>query len=64
MAEHRIWRRIKPLIDARKPSRVVLAEAHDVNGAEGFPLAEADVSDMALAEMRNAVRFGGRAHAR
>ena len=39
-----IVRRIKPLIETKRPRNVVAAEAHDVNGAEGFPFAEPEVA--------------------
>jgi hypothetical protein len=39
--------RIRPLLELRKPRNVVLAEAHDVNGAAGFPFDEPDVTDIA-----------------
>ena len=60
MTEHRIQRRIYSVIEKRKPSRVVLAEAHDVNGADGFPFDETDVTTMAVVAMRRAVRWEGR----
>jgi len=60
MTEHRIQRRIYSVIEKRKPSNVVLAEAHDVNGVDGFPFDETDVTTMAVVAMRRAVRWEGR----
>ena len=51
VTELRIKRRIKPLVAMRKPTNAVLAEAHDVNGAEGFPFDEADVNTIATTEI-------------
>ena len=63
--EGRIKRRLKPLIALRKPSNVLLAEAHDVNGAAGFPLLEPEVTDIAVTEMYWSLpQHGGRRHAR
>lgn len=39
-----IAQRIRPLIATKRPRNVVLAEAHDVNGAEGFQFAEPEVT--------------------
>jgi len=66
LAEARMKRRLRPLIALRKPPNVVLAEAHGVNGAEGFPLNEPEVNSIAVAEMYLAARFrqGGPRHAR
>lgn len=64
MTEHRIQRCIRSVIEAREPSRTVLAEAHHINGADGFPLDEHDVTAMAVVAMRRAVRWEGRANVR
>ena len=56
VAEGRLKHRIRPLIALRKPRNVVLAEAHDVNGAEGFPFDEPDATFLALRE----IHFAGR----
>lgn len=56
VAEGRLKRRIRPLIALRQPRNVVLAEAHDVNGAEGFPFDETDATFLALRE----IHFAGR----
>lgn len=64
MAAYRIRRRLRPLIAVRKPSNVLLAEAHDVNGADGFPFTEADVDDMATTEMYFAMPAGRQSHVR
>lgn len=63
LTEQRIQRRIRPLVALRKPSNAVLAEAHDVNGAEGFPFDEADVTEMTVMQMFWAMP-GARSHAR
>lgn len=54
MTEMRVARRLKPLIALRKPRNVLLAEAHDVNGTEGFPLTEDEVADVAATEVYRA----------
>jgi hypothetical protein len=46
LTEHRIKRFIKPMIAARKPPNAILSEAHGINGAAGFPLAEDEVTDI------------------
>jgi hypothetical protein len=56
IAEGRLKHRIRPLIKLRQPRNRVLAEAHDVNGAEGFPFDEPDVNFLALRE----IHFAGR----
>jgi hypothetical protein len=63
-AEARIKRRMKPLIDLRQPSNVLLAEAHGENGASGFPLSEYEVKALVVGELQWAKpRFRGRRHA-
>lgn len=42
---------IRPLIAAREPWNSLMAQAHDVNGARGFPLTEADVTEIVRAEI-------------
>jgi hypothetical protein len=65
LAEARVKRRLRPLIALRKPPNVLLAEAHGVNGAEGFPLEEPEVNSIAVAEMHWArPRLEGPRHAR
>lgn len=66
LCEMYIKRRLKPLILRHTPSNVLYAEAHDVNGAEGFPLAEHEVADIAATEMYWALPAdqGRRRHAR
>jgi hypothetical protein len=62
-AEARIKRRMKPLIDLRQRSNVLLAEAHGENGAAGFPLSEHEVKVIVVAEMQWAkLRLRGRRH--
>jgi hypothetical protein len=51
IAEMRIKQRVRPLIASLKPPNVVLAEANDVNGAEGFPFDEVSVNDIARGEV-------------
>jgi hypothetical protein len=60
VAWSRIRRRLKPLIAMRKTSNVLLAEAHDVNGAAGFPFAEPEVGDIVATEVYWALPKGGR----
>lgn len=62
LAEGRIVRVIKPMIAVRRPSNAVLAEAHGVNGAAGFPLAEDEVTDIVRTEMYWSLPIGGRRH--
>jgi hypothetical protein len=66
LAAMRIRSRLRPLLALRKPSNVLLAEAHDVNGAAGFPFDEETVTAMATTEMYWAMpaRQGGGRHAR
>jgi hypothetical protein len=56
VTEGRLKHRIRPLIKLRQPRNRVLAEAHDVNGGEGFPFDEPDVNFLALRE----IHFAGR----
>ena len=56
IAESRIKNRIWPPMKQRKPRNVLLAEAHDVNGAAGFPFDEPDVTTITAREMH----FAGR----
>jgi hypothetical protein len=51
LAAWRIERLVKPMIAAHRPSNVLLAEAHGVNGAAGFPLTEAEVTDVVRREV-------------
>lgn len=51
LTTHRIRRLLRPMIAIRKPSRTLLAEAHGVNGADGFPLAEPEVTDIVAMEV-------------
>lgn len=66
LCELYIKRRLRPLILRHMPSNVLYAEAHDINGAEGFPLAEHEVADLAAGEMYWALPAdrGGRRYAR
>ena len=41
-----VRRLLAPMIATRRPSNVLLAEAHGVNGAAGFPFSEAEINDM------------------
>jgi len=41
-----IVQRIRPLIATKRPRNQVRAEAHDCNGAEGFPFAEPEVTGL------------------
>lgn len=64
VAEMRMKRRLRPLIALRKPRHVLLAEAHDVNGSEGFPFPEEDVTDITVAEVSKAVQARRFSHGR
>jgi hypothetical protein len=55
LAAYRIERLIRPMIAIRKRSNAILAEAHGVNGAAGFPLAEAEVNDLVDTELFQAL---------
>jgi len=44
VAAARIVWRVRPFIGTNRPRNVILAEAHDVNGAEGFPFSEPEVT--------------------
>ena len=60
----RIRQRLKPLLVQRKPSNVLFAEAHDVNGLDGFPLGEAEVNNLTKMEMYWAMPAGRRPNVR
>ena len=66
LAEARVKHRLRPLIALRKPPNVLRAEAHDVNGAAGFPLEEREVNGLVTTEIFWALpnRQGGARHAR
>lgn len=51
LAAHRIRRLLRPLIALHKPWATLMAEAHGDNGEAGFPLAEAEVSDIVATEV-------------
>lgn len=51
LARHRIRRTLQPLVAMHKPSHILRAEAHGVNGAEGFPLTEPEVDDIVATEL-------------
>jgi hypothetical protein len=57
LAAHHIKRMLEPMIALHKPSRALLAEAHGVNGEEGFPLGEDEVTELATLEMHRATTF-------
>lgn len=46
---------LRPLIAERRPWNVLMAEAHEINGGNGFPLAEADVSEIVRTEVHFAL---------
>jgi hypothetical protein len=58
IAKMHVRQRVRPLLALRKPRNVLLAEAHDVNGGEQFPLTEPEVADIADRE----IYFAGRRH--
>jgi hypothetical protein len=62
LAARHIKRLIEPMIGARKPSRALLAEAHGINGEEGFPLTEDEVADVVRDEVWWSLPTGGRRH--
>ena len=64
LAAVRIRYRLKPLLAVRKPPNALLAEAHDVNGAAGFPLTEREITDCVAAEVYRSLPAGGARHAR
>lgn len=51
LAAHAIARVMQPLLASLRPSRMLLAEAHNINGARGFPLTEEEVTDLARTEV-------------
>lgn len=60
MAENRICRVLRPLIGTGKKSNVLLAEAHGVNGEDGFPLTEDEVTDIVATEVWHSLPAGVR----
>ena len=66
IAERRVWRCVRPLLDQRAPSRQILVAAHDTNGAAGFALAEAEVTNLVAGMVAGALRqtVRGGAHGR
>ncbi len=56
---------IGPLIGARRPLNVLLAEAHGINGAQGWWFTEAQVTQIVMREIRehiNKTSKGGKRH--
>jgi hypothetical protein len=43
LAEHAIKRTVRPMVDRRRPSNQLLAEAHNCNADQGYALDEAEV---------------------
>jgi hypothetical protein len=64
ITEQRIARCLKPMIAAHKPSNALLAEAHGVNGTDGFPLEEPEVNDIVRAEVYWSLPVRRHPHAR
>ena len=65
LAEAQVKRRTRLQLALRKPRNVLMAEAHDVNGAAGFPLEEREVATIVRSEMFWALPpSGGPRHAR
>jgi hypothetical protein len=64
LAAYRIERLVKPMIAAHRPRHALLAEAHGVNGAAGFPLSEDEVTEIVRTEVYWALppAPGGRRH--
>jgi hypothetical protein len=51
LCAHQIRRTVAPMIARRKPRNMLLAEAHGVNGVQGFPLLEGEVNDLVRTEV-------------
>ena len=51
LAAHAIDHVLQPLLASLRPSRVLLAEAHNVNGNAGFPLLEEEVNNITRTEI-------------
>jgi hypothetical protein len=64
VASAQVKRRVRLQLTLRKPRNAVLAEAHDVNGAAGFPLLEPEVNAIAAAELLWTLPRGGHHHGR
>lgn len=64
LCAHKIRRTVAPLIARRKPPNMLLAEAHGVNGAQGFPLHESEVNDLVKTEVWYALPPASRGRAR
>jgi hypothetical protein len=62
VAELHIRQRLRPLIAVRKPRNVLLAEAHGINGEEGFPFSEPEVTDVAAEQVWSSLPVAGRRH--
>jgi len=56
LAAARIVWRVRPFIGTNRARNVILAEAHDVNGAEGFPFSEPEVTGIVDRELYYARR--------
>lgn len=64
LCSHQIRRTVAPMISARQPRNVLLAEAHGVNGAQDFPLLESEVTDLVRTEVWYALPPAQRGRAR
>lgn len=62
VTEMRIGRAIKPLLETGRKSNAIRAEAHDVNGSDGFPLTEEEVEQYVAEQIWWALPRGGRRH--
>jgi hypothetical protein len=51
IATQHVKAKLRPLIALHKKSNVLLAEAHGINGQEGFPLTQPEVTDIAAMEI-------------
>jgi len=58
LAAARIVWRVRPFIGTNRARNVILAEAHDVNGAEGFVFSEDEVTGIVDRELYYARRPG------
>jgi hypothetical protein len=48
---HRIRRTLKPMIGTHQPWNVLMATAHDLNGAGNFPMSENEVASIVKTEV-------------
>jgi hypothetical protein len=51
LVTHRIRRSLRPMIGTRQPWNVLMATAHDLNGAGNFPMSENEVASIVKTEV-------------